>query len=142
MRGQEVNRKPPVDLLTLDDIKQSERKAGQMPVSVGDRDRESGRLIGHDEIGHMPMELQSPETALGEETGDDDQAEHHREEQVKQIVAGIDGGEPDPECKKQKPRPFRGETNRSPSGHSPDEGEHRETTEGEEWVRHASPLSS
>jgi len=85
-----------------------------MPVSVGDRDRESGRLIGHDEIGHMPMELQPSETALGEQTGDDDQAEHHREEQIKQIVAGIDGCEPDPEREEKKPRPFRCETNRPP----------------------------
>jgi len=108
-----------------------------MPVSVGDRDGEGGRLIGHDEIGHMPTELQSPKAVLGEQAGDHDKTEHHREEQVKQVVAGIYSREPDPECEEKKPSPLRGETNRPPSGHAPDEGNSRGGIEVEEWLLHA-----
>ena len=103
-----------------------------MPVAIGDRECEGGRLVGHDEIGNMPSKFQSPKTVLREQSGDHDKTEHHREEQVKQIVTGIDGGETDPECEEKKLRPFRCETNRPPLGYASDEREGRGGTEVEE----------
>jgi hypothetical protein len=90
----------------------------------------------------MPTEFQSPKTVLGKQTGDYDKTEHHREEQVKQIVAGIYGCEPDPECEEKKPGPFRCETNRAPRGHASDEGNGGGDIEVEEWLLHARQSSN
>ena len=113
-----------------------------MPAPVGDRECEGGRLVGHDEIGYMSTKFQSPKAVFREQSGDHNKAEHHCEEQVKQIVAGVDGGEPDPECEEKEPGPFRCQTDRPPSGHAPHIGEDRGGVEIEEWVLHTRRSSS
>jgi len=90
----------------------------------------------------MSAKFQSAKTVLREQSGNHDEAEHHREEQVKQIIAGVDGGEPDPQCEEQKPGPFRREANRPPPGHAPDEVKGWGGTEVEEWVLHVACSSN
>jgi hypothetical protein len=127
-----MDTKTPVDILASDNIEQPQGKAGQVSVPVCDRKCEGGRLVGHDEVRNVPTKFQTSKTVLREQSGYHDKAEHHREEQIKQIVACVDRGKPDPECEEKKPGPLRCETNRPPSRHTPGKEENWGDTEVEE----------
>ena len=45
----------------------------------------------------MSVEIQAAQTLLGQQSGDHHEAEHHRQQEIKEIVARIDGRYPDPD---------------------------------------------
>ncbi len=67
----------------------------------------------------MPVKLQSAQTLLGEQTRDHHQAQHHRQQQIEQIIACVDGGHTDPDAEQEKACALRGESNGPAGGEMP-----------------------
>jgi hypothetical protein len=57
-------------------------------------------------IGEMTVEFQPPQGVFRHNSRDQNEAQHHREQKIEEIVAGIDGGDADRQSKKQELNPL------------------------------------
>lgn len=73
---------------------------------IGDPERCGGRLIDEEVVREVPMDVQSPHTLFRQQPGQYDQAQHHGQQEVEQIIAGVDGGDPDGQGQQQETDAF------------------------------------
>jgi hypothetical protein len=59
----------------------------------------------------MPMEIEPAQTLFREQSGDDNQAQHRCQQEVEQIVSGVDGCHPDTKAKEEEACALGGQTN-------------------------------
>ena len=68
--------------------------------------RGGGEFIHNEMIGEMTVEFQPPQGVFRHNSRDQNEAQHHREQKIEEIVAGIDGGDADRQSKKQELNPL------------------------------------
>jgi hypothetical protein len=64
----------------------------------------------------VAVKIEPAQTVLGKKSGDHHKPEHHRQEQVKEIVAGVDGCYTDAHGEEQEAETFGGQTDRPAGG--------------------------
>ena len=74
---------------------------------IDDSKRGGGRLIDEEVVREVPMDVQSPHTLFRQQPGQDDQAQHHGQQKVEQIIPGVDGSDPDGQVQQQEADAFR-----------------------------------
>ena len=62
----------------------------------------------------MPVKGESTQALLGQQARDHDDAEHHRQQQIKKIVSRVDGADADADREQEKTRAFRRQAKRPP----------------------------
>src|SRR6476659_5279028 len=117
---QMVHEQPSVEIVSAYDVKKAKGKARQPWTTMSYREGHRRRLVGHDEIWHMPVEVESAQTLLGQETGDHHDAQHHRQQQIEEIVAGVDGCHADADREQQEACAFRRQSERPAGGQKPE----------------------
>src|SRR5262249_37411170 len=93
-----------------------------MDIPIRDRKRDGSRFVGPAEVGDVAVEFEPPETMLGQEPGYHDQTQHHRQQQIEEIVARVDSRNADSQRKEKKTGSIRRQTNRSTSGEQSEVG--------------------
>jgi hypothetical protein len=78
----------------LDDL---DGEAGDAALVVGEGDLDEGGLFCEDALGESSLDVEFLEDGLGEDAAEEDEGEHHAEEEVEEVVAGVDGAEADEE---------------------------------------------
>src|SRR5438445_10017788 len=97
----------PVHALAFDDVQDAERKAGQPWLAVREGQRDQRRAVGEDMLRNPAANDKVTQALLGEDAGHDDKAEHHRQQQVEQVVSRVERGDPDREGQQQEPHALR-----------------------------------
>jgi hypothetical protein len=69
-----------------------EGEGGEAALPVLDGDREGSRLAGVEALREHAPDFDAPEGLLGKDTGDNNKAQHHGQDQVEKVVAGVGGG--------------------------------------------------
>src|SRR5262245_59720248 len=104
-----VDKQSPVEIPSACHVTEAERKTRQPRTTVRQGESCCRWLVGHDDIGYMAVEIKSTQTVFGEKAGDHYDAQHHCEQEIEQIVAGVDGCDPDAKREQQEARAFRGQ---------------------------------
>ena len=97
-----ANLQTSIKLTTIADIEQLQGKAWKLCFPVLRRQRNSGRLIHNEMIGKMTMEFQPTQAVFRHNSRKQNEAQHHREQKIEEIVASIDGCDADRQGKQQE----------------------------------------
>ncbi|MCC2641217.1 MAG: hypothetical protein K0S45_1630 [Nitrospira sp.] len=111
--------KPSIRILSGQDIEQSQRQAWEARLAIGYPERHGSRLIHEEIVRDVAMEFQPAQALLRKQSRQDNQAQHHGEQQVEEIVAGIDCCDSNGQRKQQKPDTFCRRSNGSAPGEPP-----------------------
>ncbi len=79
LRRQMIDEESPVKILAGAYIEKPERKDRQPAAPICHREGHRRRFVRHEEIRHMPVEVEPAQALLREQTGDHDDAQHHGE---------------------------------------------------------------
>ena len=82
-----------------------------------------------DLVGHARRHAHAAHRLLRQRAGDHDEREHHRLEEIEEVVAGVHRGEAEPDRDRETPPAFASGTDRAPRAperpHAPDPRDHR-----------------
>src|SRR5688572_24538663 len=81
-----------LDIVSVDDIKQTKRKTGQISLSIDHKEGDRDRRVGKDVVRVLPAEFQTTKAYFRQEARQHDQTQHHGQQEVEQIVSGVHGG--------------------------------------------------
>lgn len=76
---------------------------------VGDGEGDEAGGSGEDPGGELAVDFEVFEGDIGEDAADDDEAEHHPEQEVEEVISGVDGGHTDPDGDPEEVLAFAGE---------------------------------
>src|SRR5207245_4773583 len=97
----------PVHARAFDGVQDAERKAGQPWLAVREGQRDQRRAVGEDMLRNPAANDKVTQALLGEDAGHDDKAEHHRQQQVEQVVSRVERSDPHREGQQQEPHALR-----------------------------------
>ena len=110
-----------IEIVPGNHVEQPERDARDTWFVIGDPKCRGGRLIDEQIVRKVTMEIQSPYTLFRQQSGQHDQTQHHGQQQVEQIIAGIDGGDPNRQGQQQEAGAFRGDADGAVAEESTDQ---------------------
>src|SRR5437588_253856 len=96
-----------VHSLAFDDVQDAEREAGQPWLAVREGQRDQRQVVGEDMLRNPPANYKVTQALLGEDAGHDDEAEHHRQQQIEQVVPRVERSDPDRQGQQQEPHALR-----------------------------------
>lgn len=96
----------PVEIGLLMHIEQPERETGQPGFPVLEDEGGSRRLIDKQEIRQVAVEFQPAQTVFGGDPRDYNHAQQHGEQEVEEIVAGIERRDADRQGKEEEVNAF------------------------------------
>ena len=93
--------------LAFDDVQDAEREARQPWLAVHEGEHNQRRPVGEDMVRNPTANDEVTQALLGEDAGHDDEAEHHRQQQVEQVVPRVERSDPNRQGQQQESHAFR-----------------------------------
>src|SRR5438132_4162157 len=93
--------------LAFDDVQDAEREARQPWLAVHEGEHNQRRPVGEDMVRNPTANDEMTQALLGEDAGHDDEAEHHRQQQIEKVVPRIERSDPNRQGQQQESHAFR-----------------------------------